>query len=49
MDVTQELLEKRIAALIADREQLVATLNATAGAIEDCEYWLGVIKEGAAK
>ncbi len=38
--MTEEMLRKRIADLQAQREQLLANLNAMQGAIIDCEFWL---------
>ena len=42
--VTQEAIEQRLAALRAQREQLILNVNAYNGAIEDCEYWLSVAR-----
>jgi hypothetical protein len=38
--MTKEQIEQRKAELLATREQLQANLNAVAGAIQDCDYWL---------
>jgi len=47
--LTKEMIEQRLAKLKAEREQLIANLNAYNGAIQDCEYWLSVLdKEGEA-
>jgi len=40
------MLLERLAKLKAEREQLVANLNAYNGAIQDCEYWLSVLEGG---
>jgi len=47
--ITREMVLERLAKLKAEREQLLANLNAYNGAIQDCEYWLSVLdKEGEA-
>lgn len=38
--ITREAVEKRLASLDQSRLQLMADLNATNGAIQDCKYWL---------
>ena len=38
--MTKELIEKRIADLTAEAEKFQANLNAIAGAIQDCKWWL---------
>jgi hypothetical protein len=50
MPITREDLEKRLTDLRNDQAQvqanivqLQANLNAFAGAIQDCEYWLGIL------
>jgi len=43
--ITREMVEQRLAQLKAERDQLVANLNAYNGAIQDCEYWLSLLKE----
>lgn len=40
MDITKELVEKRLNDLKAARDQLLANLNATNGAIADSEFYL---------
>lgn len=47
----QRLMQERIAflqrdrdKLLAQREQLGANINALCGAIDDCEYWLEVVR-----
>jgi len=44
--VTREKILERLAKLKAEREQLIANLNAYNGAIQDCEYWLSVLEDG---
>ncbi|MBW2672587.1 MAG: hypothetical protein JRD89_04110 [Deltaproteobacteria bacterium] len=39
------MIEQRLAKLKAEREQLIANLNAYNGAIQDCEYWLKLTEE----
>lgn len=41
--ITREALEARLTQLRQEVEQMRANLNAYEGAIQDCEYWLGVI------
>ncbi len=50
MQITREAIEKRLADLRAQREQvqanlvqLQANMNAYDGAIQDCEHWLSQI------
>jgi len=43
--ITREVVLERLAKLKAEREQLIANLNAYNGAIEDCEYWLKLIDQ----
>jgi hypothetical protein len=50
MEITREEIEKRLAQLKTDQVQvqanlvqLQANLNAYAGAIQDCEYWLTTV------
>jgi hypothetical protein len=49
MDISVEKLNERKDALIKDRDQLVATLNATVGAIQECDYWISVIQSDKSK
>jgi hypothetical protein len=48
-NMTIELLEKRKLELKAQQEQFVASANAVNGALQDCDYWIGVLKAAAAK
>jgi len=43
--ITYKMLSERLAKLKAEREQLLANLNAYNGAIQDCEYWLKLIDQ----
>lgn len=43
--MTEELIKQRIADLNAQADQLRANLNAIGGAIQDCEYWLSMLKK----
>jgi len=45
MQVTLEQVQARKGQLIQRKEQLNADLNATIGAIQDCEYWQGVLEK----
>lgn len=52
MVLTKEVIEQRLAELKNGRqqtvqqiEQLTANLNATEGAIQDCEHWLKTLAE----
>lgn len=38
--IIREAIEARLADLKAQRDQLIANINACGGAIQDCEYWL---------
>jgi hypothetical protein len=38
--MTEQHVQARLAELKAQADQLRANLNAVAGAIQDCEYWL---------
>ena len=42
--ITQQALELRLETLQRDRAQAIANINAYDGAIQECEYWLGVLK-----
>jgi hypothetical protein len=44
MDITAEQVKARMEQLERERQRLTANLNATIGAIQDCEYWLGVVE-----
>lgn len=46
--MTIELLQKRKQELIAQQQQLVANANALNGALQDCDYWIGVLQAQAA-
>jgi hypothetical protein len=41
--ITKEAILQRIKRLEADREKLLSSLNATEGALQDCQYWLSEI------
>lgn len=41
--VTKEALEKRKAAVMAEKEQAIARVNALCGVIADCDHWLSVL------
>ena len=43
MQITKEMLEARLTQLRAGLAKAQADVNATSGAIEDCEYWLAEI------
>jgi hypothetical protein len=45
MDLTRSLIEDRRVQLIEQAAQNLANFNACNGAIEDCDYWLGVIED----
>ena len=45
MDITREQIVRRKDQLIRAREELQANLQAYNGAIQDCDYWLGVVEE----
>jgi hypothetical protein len=40
MDITRDAITERLHVLQTSKEQLTANLNATEGAIQDCQYWL---------
>lgn len=42
--MTIESLEKRKLELQTQQAQLVANVNAIGGALQDCEYWINVLK-----
>jgi hypothetical protein len=44
--ITTEALEARIVGLTHERERLMGQINAYAGAIEDCQYWLSLLTDG---
>lgn len=41
--ITRAVIEARLEQLRAEVEQIRANLHAYEGAIQDCEYWLGVL------
>lgn len=47
--MTKEALEARIKELEAQKEQAIATVNAIAGALQDCNFWLAKVNEPAPK
>lgn len=47
--MNKEAIEKRISELRKTLEQLQANGNAVIGAIQECEYWLRILAEGAKK
>lgn len=44
--IDRAAIEKRLAELREQQEQVIAQANALAGAIQDCEYWLTLLAEG---
>jgi hypothetical protein len=42
--MTIELLEKRKEELQAQQQQFIANANAINGAVQDCDYWIGILK-----
>lgn len=49
MEITKEALTTRLRMLEAGREKAAANVNAHTGAIEDCQYWLGVLEQADKK
>lgn len=47
--VTKEALLERLAGLRLGRQQIVDNLNVQDGAIQDCEYWLGMLDKAEEK
>lgn len=45
--IARAAIEERLLGLVAEQNRLLAALNVHVGAIEDCQYWLSVIDEGA--
>lgn len=43
--VTREALELRLKALERDRAQAIANVNAYDGAIQECQFWLELLKD----
>ena len=43
--ITREVLELRLKALERDREQAIANVNAYDGAIQECNFWIKLLKE----
>ena len=41
--MTEQSLKERLLALDAQRKQMEANLNAIAGAMQECQYWLNAI------
>lgn len=47
--MNKDQIEKRLEELKTNHEQLKNNLIATAGAIQDCEYWLSQLEEKKTK
>jgi hypothetical protein len=47
--IDHKAIEQRLAQLRQGRDQLLAQLNAHAGAIDDCEHWLRMLDEESAR
>lgn len=45
MEITIEQVRQRQEAIEQRKANLLADLNATIGALQDCEYWLGVLEK----
>lgn len=45
MLLTKETIEKRIATLRKNLEQVTAQGNGIVGAIQDCEHWLAILDQ----
>jgi hypothetical protein len=45
VNITRDLIEARLADLRAGLVQLQANLQATQGAVQECEHWLGVLAQ----
>lgn len=45
MEISRQALEQRKEQLLKDKGELIATLQATDGAIQDCDYWLSVLEQ----
>ncbi|KKN66893.1 hypothetical protein LCGC14_0466680 [marine sediment metagenome] len=43
--ITKEALELRLAALQRDRAQAIANVNAYDGAIQECNFWIELLKD----
>ncbi len=43
--MTEETLKKWLESLEAQRRQMEANLNAIAGALQECQYWLNQMTE----
>jgi hypothetical protein len=47
--ITQSVIEERLAELEKGRTQAAANLHAFDGAIQECQYWLNLVKAKAAE
>ena len=45
VNMTEETLKKRLESLEAQRRQMEANLNAIAGALQECQYWLNQLTD----
>lgn len=45
--IDQAAIEARKADLLAQQQALLDQLNAVMGAVQDCDYWLGVLAKRA--
>jgi len=45
MEITSEKLKARLAGLHKGLEDIQEELRVTSGAVQECEYWLGVFEQ----
>jgi hypothetical protein len=45
MQINKDIINIRLKDLVTQSENLRANLNAIAGAIQDCEYWLSELEK----
>ena len=43
--MTEQVLKERLEALDTQRRQMEANLNAIAGAMQECQFWLNKLQE----
>jgi prefoldin subunit 5 len=43
--MTEQSLKERLLALDAQRKQMEANLNAIAGAMQECQFWLAKVEQ----
>lgn len=49
MQITEDMIQQHLRELEVQKSALVDQINATMGAIQDCEYWIARLSQEPAK